>query len=257
MSAKSHFIIRRLHRYMGVLLGVQFLFWTVGGLYFSWSDMDEIHGDYDKAPPPKLAITLNYASPSVVLDSLHHAKAIDSIVSFQMISILGQPTYQVVYMHHPHHKQVQLADALTGKLRAPLSENEAVEVAKRAFIGQPKVSKITHLMETDGHHEYREQPLPAYAVSFADARHTTVYVSSEFGTIQRFRNEKWRIFDFLWMLHTMDYENRDNIGNKFLKAFSIFGLLTIFSGFTLFFVSSRRIKRKKRRNTEGVLSDKN
>ena len=76
MSAKSHFIIRRLHRYMGVLLGIQFLFWTIGGLYFSWSDMDEIHGDYDKAPPPKLAMMLNYASPSVVFDSLHREKEI-------------------------------------------------------------------------------------------------------------------------------------------------------------------------------------
>jgi uncharacterized iron-regulated membrane protein len=182
---------------------------------------------------------------------------VDSLVSFQIVSILGQPTYQVVYMHHPHHKQVQLADALTGKLRAPLSESEAVEVAKRAFNGQPQVNKITHVTETDGQHEYREMPLPAYAVSFADARRTTVYVSSELGTIQRFRNDKWRIFDFLWMLHTMDFQNRDNIGNKFLKAFSIFGLLTILSGFTLFFVSSRRIKRKKRRNTEGVSSDYN
>jgi uncharacterized iron-regulated membrane protein len=252
MSAKSHFIIRRLHRYMGVLLGVQFLFWTVGGLYFSWSDMDEIHGDYDKAPSPKLAMMLNYVSPSVVLDSLHHEKGIDSLVSFQIVSILGQPTYQVVYMHHPHHKQAQLADALTGKLRAHLSESEAIEVAKRAFIGQPQVTKTTYLTETDGHHEYRELPLPAYAVSFADARRTTVYVASELGTIQRFRNDKWRIFDFLWMLHTMNFQNRDNIGNKFLKAFSIFGLLTILSGFTLFFVSSRQNKRKKRKNTEGV-----
>jgi hypothetical protein len=255
MSAKSHFIIRRLHRYMGVLLGIQFLFWTVGGLYFSWSDMDEIHGDYDKAPPPKLAIQLNYASPSVVFDSLHRTKAIDSLVSFQIISVLGQPTYQVVYAEN-HKKRVQLADASTGKHRSALSENEAVEMAKRAFVGQPKVLKINYLTEVDAHHEYRELPLPAYAVSFADARHTTVYVASEFGTIQKFRNEKWRIFDFLWMLHTMDYENRDAIGNKLLKAFSIFGLLTIFSGFTLFFISSRRVKRKKRQNTEGVLFEK-
>ena len=251
MSAKNHFIIRRLHRYMGVLLGIQFLFWTIGGLYFSWSNMDEIHGDYDKAPSPKLATMLNYASPSVILDSLHREKAIDSLISFQIVSILGQPTYQLVYVQN-HKKQVQLADALTGKSRSPLSEKEAVEVAKQAFNGQPEVAKITHLMEVDTHHEYRELPLPAYAVSFADARKTTVYVASELGTIQRFRNDKWRIFDFLWMLHTMDFENRDNIGNKFLKAFSIFGLLTILSGFTLFFISSRRFKRKKRRNTEGV-----
>ena len=30
---------RRFHRYMGVTIGIQFLFWTLGGLYFSWSDI--------------------------------------------------------------------------------------------------------------------------------------------------------------------------------------------------------------------------
>ena len=48
------YYLRRLHRYMGVTIGIQFLLWTVGGLYFSWSDMDEIHGDYQRRPAPLL-----------------------------------------------------------------------------------------------------------------------------------------------------------------------------------------------------------
>lgn len=40
------------------------------------------------------------------------------------------------------------------------------------------------------------------------------------------------------MLHVMDYESRDHIGNWLLRAFSILGLLTIFSGFTLFCITS-------------------
>ena len=244
MTVKNRFIIRRLHRYMGVLLGIQFLFWTVGGLYFSWSDMDEIHGDYEKAPPPKVAAALNFASPKVVLDSIRHHKAVDSLISLQLVSILGQPIYQLVFVEKGK-KNIQLADALTGKLRSGLSENEAIDVAKLAFVGQPTVKETTYLIDVNNHHEYREQPLPAYAVRFADARGTTVYVAAELGTVQRFRNDKWRIFDFLWMLHTMDFQSRDNIGNILLKAFSIFGILTIFSGFTLFIVSSKAFMRKK------------
>jgi uncharacterized iron-regulated membrane protein len=72
-----------------------------------------------------------------------------------------------------------------------------------------------------------------------------VYVASELGTVQKFRNKPWRIFDFLWMLHTMDYEGRDNFGNLLLRAFSIFGLITVLSGFVLFFVSSRLFRKKK------------
>jgi hypothetical protein len=95
-------------------------------------------------------------------------------------------------------------------------------------------------------------PLPDYAIQFNHPSRTTVYVASELGTVQKFRNEKWRIFDFLWILHTMDYSTRDNFGNLLLRAFSIFGLLTILSGFTLFYASSstmNQIRRsRKRRN---------
>jgi len=44
------------------------------------------------------------------------------------------------------------------------------------------------------------------------------------------------------MMHTMDYQTRDNLSNWLLRAFSIFGLLTISSGFILFFVSQRKSK---------------
>jgi hypothetical protein len=94
---------------------------------------------------------------------------------------------------------------------------------------------------TDGHHEYREKPLPAYAITFDQPANTTVYVSAELGNVQSFRNNQWRIFDFLWMLHVMDFENRDNINNWLLRAFSVFGLITLLSGFTLFFITSKKI----------------
>jgi hypothetical protein len=43
----------------------------------------------------------------------------------------------------------------------------------------------------------------------------------------------------------MDYEGRDNFGNILLRAFSIFGLVTVISGFLLYF-SSSKIFRKNR-----------
>lgn len=64
-------------------------------------------------------------------------------------------------------------------------------------------------------------------------------MASELGTVQKFRNSKWRIVDFLWMMHTMIYKSRDHIGNWLLRAFSIFGLVTVVSGFALFFVSAK------------------
>ena len=41
---------RKTHRFLGIFIGIQFLFWTLSGLYFSCTNLDEIHEDqYRKA----------------------------------------------------------------------------------------------------------------------------------------------------------------------------------------------------------------
>jgi hypothetical protein len=119
MMINWHYRIRRLHRYLGVLLGTQFLFWTIGGLYFSWSNMDEIHGDCQKKAPPQYRADLAFVSPSIALSNLKNKVKIDSILNISLIDVLGKPTYRMEFLHGGHHKMFQLADAQTGTLRTP------------------------------------------------------------------------------------------------------------------------------------------
>ena len=248
MAKSKHYYIRKTHRWLGVLLGIQFMMWTIGGLYFSWSNIDEVHGDFQKKNAPLLSSNISLVSPTIVLDSIKKVHQVDSIVSIQLIEVLGKPFYQVSCIsgipyeaNHQHDVQAMnhLANAETGELRGPLTKEEAIDVAKMRFNGKPKVKAVEYITNTSGHHEYRENPLPAYAITFEHPSRTTVYVASELGTVQKFRNNKWRLFDFLWMMHTMDYEGRDNFGNILLRIFSIFGLVTVMSWFSLFFVSAK------------------
>lgn len=247
MAKSSHYYIRKSHRYLGLILGIQFLLWTIGGLYFSWSNMNEIHGDLTKKKTPLLPSNISLISPSFVLDQISQVHKVDSLISIELIDILGKPFYQIRCMgkndQADMHPINHLADAITGVLRGPLNKDESVAVAAYHFNGETELLSVEYIQQTNAHHEYREQPLPAYAVTFKHPSNTTVYVSSELGTVQKFRNDKWRIFDFLWMLHTMDYQSRDEIGNILLRIFSVFGLITIFSGFLLYFMSSKRKKR--------------
>lgn len=251
MAKSKHYYIRKTHRWLGVLLGIQFLLWTIGGLYFSWSNMDEIHGDFQKKNAPLLSPDMSLVSPTIVLENIKKTHPIDSVVSVQLIEIVGNPFYQVRCTNTIHkgpqhqanmHSMNHLANAVTGELRGPLTQDEAIAVAKMRFNGEPTLKSVEYITTTNGHHEYRENPLPAYAITFKHESNATVYVASELGTVQKFRNSKWRIFDFLWMMHTMDYEGRDHFGNWLLRLFSLFGLVTIASGFLLFFISSKRKK---------------
>lgn len=262
LKSKSYYI-RKSHRYLGLVLGVQFLFWTLGGLYFAWNNIDEVHGDHLRKDNTNFSASMNMVSPQLIFDQMREQTLVDSVQAVQLVDINGVPVYQIRYfsgaMDHSEHEEgghmpsqasnvkVQLANAETGQLLSPLDEDEAVKVARRNVTDPIQVDKVEYLTEVGSHHEYREKPLPAYAVTFSKPDNCTVYVSAELGTFQTIRHNQWRMFDFLWMLHTMDYEGRDNFGNLLLKIFSVFGLFTVISGFVLYFVSSPSVRKTRRK----------
>lgn len=230
-------ITRKWHRYLGLILGIQFFLWTLGGLYFSWTNINEIRGDNLKNENPNLVFDQDLVSPSIFLK--HHLNSSDSLISLKVVSVLKKPFYEMVYNSN-ENGEVKLINALNGKMRLPISKEDAISIAKEKLNLEATVANVEFLTETNGHHEYRERPLPAYAITFNAPASTTVYVSQDYGNVQTFRNNKWRIFDFLWMMHTMDYQERDNLNNWLLRAFSIFGLVTILSGFTLYYLTSKK-----------------
>lgn len=242
MAKSKHFYIRRAHRYLGVLLGIQFLLWTVSGLYFSWTNIDEIHGDFEHRHPPQLAASYNLMSPSSIIHLL--PAKVDSIDQVQLISLLQKPFYSIGY-YQGNALHSLLADAQTGIIRQPVAKDEALTIAAEGFAGIPTVQSIEYVTSVGKNDEYREKPLPAWKISFQNRANTNVYVSALTGKVETLRNNKWRTFDLLWMFHTMDYNGRDNINNWVLRAFSIFGIVTVLSGFTLFFVSAKWFRKKK------------
>ena len=112
-----------------------------------------------------------------------------------------------------------------------------------------KVATINRIENVDAHSEYRGKPLPAYAISYESSENVIAYVSVKDGQFQTLRHRDWRWFDFLWMSHTMDYQGRDNFNTIVLRVFSLLGLITVLSGFTLWFTSSptiRKLGKKKK-----------
>ncbi len=250
MKRNRNYYIRKTHRYLGVSIGIQFLLWTLGGLYFSWNNIDNVHGDHLRKSVSFLKANVEVVSPSTALQSLQSNTPVDSIHSVHLIRLLDKPVYQIQYFkdlsgESPHHHvHFALADATTGALRSPLTKAEAIAIAEEQIIRGAKIKAVEYLEKVSKHSEYREWPLPAYAITFEKPA-CTIYVAAETGTYQTIRHNQWRIFDFLYMLHTMDYEGRDDFGNLALRIFSIFGLITVCSGFLLFFVSSSWFNTKK------------
>ena len=227
IKSKTAIKIRKAHRYLGLFLGIQFLFWTISGLYFSWTNIDEIRGEHLINKNVQLKDFSELISPSKLNES--------NINSIELRDISGIPYYWI--------NNVNLYNAYTGNLKYSITKNEAIDIAKQNLVKGLEIKSINYISTVDKHHEYRNKLLPAYVISFKDKKNIKAYVSSLDGKFQAVRHRNWRWFDFLWMTHTMDYESRDNFNNTLLRAFSLLGLITVLSGFTLWFTSSPTIRK--------------
>ena len=85
--------------------------------------------------------------------------------------------------------------------------------------------------------EYRGRDLPLYKVVSVneDDEEINVYQNPFSGEVVAIRSTQWRLWDLMWGLHIMDWIDRDNIGNIWLKIFSFIALFTSASGIVLFF----------------------
>ena len=227
--------IRKAHRYLGIFLGIQFLMWTISGMYFSWTDIDEIHGDQFKNEEPK----------QTAFSDLLGTGQLDSkqpIQSLELLEIAEEPYYWI--------NEAKLYNAKTGEEKEGITKEEAQEVAQRYMLPELKIAAIKRIAEVGDHHEYRGRPLPAYEISYKTDENLKAYVAIENGVFQTVRHRDWRWFDFLWMTHTMDYDTRDNFNTIVLRAFSLLGLITVLSGFLLWYISSptlRKLIKNKRK----------
>lgn len=227
VKAKTSKKIRKAHRYLGLFLGVQFLFWTISGLYFSWTDLDEIHGDHFKKEKEQISFTN--------LININDLEFKNPIKTFELREIADLPYYFI--------NDSILFNAYNGNLKDSISIEEAIKISNKNILDKYKISSVDKIYEVGNHHEYRGKPLPAFVISYEGAEKLKSYVSIIDGKFQTVRHRDWRWFDFLWMTHTMDYETRDDFNNKLIRAFSLLGLITVMSGFLLWFISSKTIRR--------------
>ncbi|WP_268225650.1 PepSY domain-containing protein [Sinomicrobium oceani] len=232
IGRKTALKIRKTHRYLGLFIGIQFLMWTISGLYFSWTDIDDIHGDQFKNLQYQPKAFQNLLSPA----QLDVPKGIRTI---ELRDINKIPYYWI--------NEQQLFNALNGELKSEISKDEAVYVAKQYMKKELEIINVERITEVGKQHEYRERLLPAYVISYADNEALKAYVSVNDGKFQTVRHRRWRWFDFLWMTHTMDYEGRDNFNTTVLRAFSLLGLITVLSGFLLWYTSSPTIRKINKR----------
>jgi uncharacterized iron-regulated membrane protein len=239
---------RKLHRWLGLLMAVQIIAWMASGLYFSLIPITEIRGEH---------LTRQSGKPDKgQLDSLPGAGRIARLLDGQLgsdwtlagldlVSVDGQTLWRVE--GKSAGKDFRRLIAADGKSLVPrLSEQDVKRTAGGWLLTPAEPVSVDWVESVSEGSEFRDRSLPLWRVAYSEPESVNLYIDPWTGELLARRTDRWRIFDFLWMLHIMDFDTRDDFNHPLLQLASALGLIIALSGVVFWAMTTRLFRRRNK-----------
>ena len=224
--------LRRWHVWLGWLVGLPFLFWTVSGLVMVAKPIEEVRGEHLIAKPGPISVTGHLAAPQV------EGRQIRSI---SLEPRADGPRWKIGFADG----EWRLADPGTGRLLPRLGATDVARELMARYTGTAKVVEVSRLNSDAPPLELR-RAMNGWRVRMSDDTH--FYVDGGSGEIVAKRTSWWRIYDFMWGLHIMDLQGREDTNNPWVVSFAVLALIMVLLAFALLPMT---IRRKNGRNGNG------
>ncbi|MDT7529445.1 PepSY domain-containing protein [Sphingopyxis sp. SE2] len=233
MAIRWPLVVRRTHKWLALVVGVQALLWTLTGFYMVAVHIDIIHGDDLVRAPVAQPFDLDgLAAPSKIV------AAAPGVSEMRLQRFSGRPVWRA-----ETPDGARLFDARTGAPLPALTETQVREQARRIYTGDGKIVSVRLL--TEAPQEMQARKPPYWQVVFEGWNRPTLYLSPATGELISRRHALWRVFDFAWMLHIMDYDERTDVNNPLLRVATWSTFAMAATGAWLLIWSFPRRKRKK------------
>lgn len=227
---------RKWHRRIGILVGLQVLLWICGGVVMSAIPIDMVRGQH----------LVNHIKTNVDKSKAKLFSVDIDINQWQQLSWYQRGEQQLIQAVD-FDGAIHYLSPHTQEIVGPLTQNAISELAIKQYTGDAEVLEILLLHELP--QEVSHLHAPIYQVNFADVIATRFYIDPQSGQVKSVRSHIWSFYDFFWMLHIMDYDQRKDFNNPLVITASISALMFTFSGFVLLYFSvfkpnSRKLIRK-------------
>jgi len=212
----------RWHIWLGWLVGFPVLMWTATGLVMVAKPIEEVRGNHlrkevaERALPADTEIAI-----SLPAESTKPVRSVTTQVE------RGETITRIAYM-----------DGTTARFRpdgsamGPLSEVEARLIVAEGIEDGDRVASTARFEADSVPFDFR-RPMPVWQVALEDGTH--IYVGTETGRIEAVRTKWWRTFDFMWGLHIMDLQTREDTHHPILILFAILAVIGSLLGCILLF----------------------
>ena len=228
------------HKWLALLMAVQILFWFASGLFFAVFPIERVRSEHMKAAAAP--------APVAIADAAAGLQRIAGEAPGERIEVrtmLGRPVALVA----PSAGRPRLYDLADGRLISPVPAALAAEIAEADHAGPERAQRVDQVVAASP--EYRG-PLPAWRVLFDDGAERALYVAQDSGAVGARRSRLWRVYDFLWGLHIMDFRNHEDFNTPLLIVATSVALVMVVAGMILFPVRlglTAWLKRRRRSRT--------
>ncbi|MBO6525973.1 PepSY domain-containing protein [Erythrobacter sp.] len=210
------------HIWLGWLVGFPILMWTVTGLVMVAKPIEEVRGNHLRMDVPERALPADTEiAVSLPVESTRPVRSVTTQVE------RGETITRIAYMAGTTERFRP-----DGSPMGPLSEVEARLIVAEGIVGGEAVAGTARFDADDVPFDFR-RPMPVWQVALADGTH--VYVGTETGRIEAVRTQWWRTFDFVWGLHIMDLQTREDTSHPVLILFAILSVIGALFGCILMF----------------------
>ncbi len=202
--------LRRWHVWLGWLVGVPMLLWTLSGVAMVWKPIEEVRGTDLLAEAPPLRMGPQLVPPRVAGVPIEKLSLEPRAAGPRwVLQVAGGPT--------------RLADPLTGRLLPPVSAADAAREVTSRYRGSAQVASVRRTSAEAPPIDLR-RPVAAWAVEMTDG--TRFYVDAGSGEVVARRTRWWRFYDWMWGLHIMDLRTREDSHNPWVLGFGLAALVT-------------------------------
>ncbi len=226
---KIAFHLRKYHKWLALIVGLQAIIWSLSGLYMTAVNIENIHGDH----LIKVQDEVMLSDIKILPLSVEYLTTLNEIKSVKLTTINTIPHYQIKTADN----NIQL-NATTLESINELDAAQIRTIANKVYAGDNEISNIELLNRYPSELGGRKQPL--WKVEYNDWLNSTLYFLPDTGALRGKRSDLWRWFDFLWMLHIMDYDTREDVNNNLLRVAASLGVLMSLAGLGLLFFSFRK-----------------
>ena len=228
---------RKIHRFITWIVGIQVAIWMLSGLFMSLFDIETVRGTH--VLKSKAQASMQVEDVSGILQQLGNTSEMRSI----RVLTIGEGVYYQIQLTDGSH---QLFTA-TGQRVPQITEDLVRAEVNARYNGAGSIGTVELLEQPIT--EIRGRALPIWQVRMDDLEGVRLYVSASTGQITTVRTRWWRIFDFFWMLHIMDYSERDDTSHPLLMLAASSGLMLALTGLWLLIRTTIRKRGRKKTRT--------